>query len=325
MCCALVKSCAAHISLDGHQVTVSTVGYGDMSPETNVGRAAVLVFIVVGIVYFGVEVRGCGAYCERRGCDVFLLDPQTQSLLDLIQEQTVGTGKYLHHPGDHFLLLCGDLSLHTMKELLKEVYHAVRCSCFSSLQRMHAHSCDPCCRIMVTNAVVSRYIIHFLVFVRWMSTCVAASVGDSLCDCHHTRWLCWSRMPLTWTIASGCVTMPSTRTVLCTSRCVSVADKHHREACSSQRMGAACPRCVCMFEFHAVVGFAVVAPQCQGEVFKRGDLERVQASKASAVFFCSNKCATLAPTPTPLSHAPRRDLVVHVAAAFGVGCHQMGS
>lgn len=83
-------------------VTVSTVGYGDMSAHTVVGRVSVLVMIVVGIVLFGV---------------------QTAELMDLIQGETAGTGRYLHREGHDFLLLCGDLSLNTLKEFLHEVYH----------------------------------------------------------------------------------------------------------------------------------------------------------------------------------------------------------
>lgn len=36
------------------------------------------------------------------------------------------TARYLHREGHDFLLLCGDLSLNTLKEFLHEVYHEVR-------------------------------------------------------------------------------------------------------------------------------------------------------------------------------------------------------
>ena len=117
------------------QVTISTVGYGDMSAQTVLGRVAVMCMIIIGVLLFGT---------------------QTADLLDLIQSESVGTGRYaalrlqlnasgprgggrcvrsgadnaaccrfIHNKGDEFVLICGDLSLHTLREMLRELYHSV--------------------------------------------------------------------------------------------------------------------------------------------------------------------------------------------------------
>lgn len=34
--------------------------------------------------------------------------------------------RFIHVKGEEFVLICGDLSLHTLREMLRELYHSVR-------------------------------------------------------------------------------------------------------------------------------------------------------------------------------------------------------
>jgi len=73
-----------------------------MSAGTVLGRITVIIMIVVGILMFTV---------------------QTTDLMELMEGENTGTGRYIHNSKDQFILVCGDLSLQTLKELLQELFH----------------------------------------------------------------------------------------------------------------------------------------------------------------------------------------------------------
>lgn len=65
--------------------TISTVGYGDFSPQTNLSRVTIIVFIVVGVAFFSVE---------------------TAALLDTMADLDSGKGKY-NGKGKHIVVVGG--------------------------------------------------------------------------------------------------------------------------------------------------------------------------------------------------------------------------
>ena len=65
--------------------TISTVGYGDFSPQTNLSRLTIIVFIVVGVIFFSVE---------------------TGRVFDVLSADAAGRGKYTG-PGGHIVVVGG--------------------------------------------------------------------------------------------------------------------------------------------------------------------------------------------------------------------------
>ena len=70
-------------------VTISTVGYGDITPATVLGRLFIIAFIISGIVFFSV---------------------QTNQVLDIVSTQRSGTGKFTNPSGVPYILICGDIT-----------------------------------------------------------------------------------------------------------------------------------------------------------------------------------------------------------------------
>lgn len=83
---ATLAEANTHPSWHAHtQVTISTVGYGDMSAQTVLGRIAVMCMIIIGVLLFGT---------------------QTAELLELIQSESVGTGRCVGRLGLHHSIVC---------------------------------------------------------------------------------------------------------------------------------------------------------------------------------------------------------------------------
>ena len=80
-------------------VTLSTVGYGDMSPSTVIGRMHIIVFIVVGIIVF---------------------TESSTLILDIFLRRRVGLGK--HNPRYKFVLLCGNITIPAVQDFLSEFF-----------------------------------------------------------------------------------------------------------------------------------------------------------------------------------------------------------
>jgi Calcium-activated BK potassium channel alpha subunit/Calcium-activated potassium channel slowpoke-like RCK domain/Ion channel len=87
--------------------TVSTVGYGDLTPKTIVGRYLVIGFIVVGIITF---------------------TDSSARLIALVQTARRGRGSFRNSTGDPFIVICGTPSSAMVSEILEEFYHHERIS-----------------------------------------------------------------------------------------------------------------------------------------------------------------------------------------------------
>ena len=83
-------------------VTITTVGYGDIYAESVVGRSAVLIFIITGILVVGL---------------------QTGRIMELMAEEKQGRGRYVKQPNTRHMVVCGDPSAASLNDFLKEVFH----------------------------------------------------------------------------------------------------------------------------------------------------------------------------------------------------------
>jgi hypothetical protein len=83
-------------------VTVSTVGYGDVSPVSFMGKLAGIVFIVVGVFFFSSNISRISA---------------------LLQSQADGHGRYDVNPGKRHVILTGDVEPVTLRDFALEFFH----------------------------------------------------------------------------------------------------------------------------------------------------------------------------------------------------------
>ena len=94
-------------------ITISTVGYGDLSPDTIVGRLCVIAFVVIGVIVFS--------------------NGLTQ-LAELANNFKSGLGKFTNRSGYPFVLVCGKGSLSMIQDLLHEFYHSERLMISSAVE-----------------------------------------------------------------------------------------------------------------------------------------------------------------------------------------------
>ena len=83
-------------------VTVSTVGYGDVSPVSFLGKAAGIVFIVVGVYFFSTNISHISM---------------------LLQSQVDGNGRYSVQPGKRHIVLTGEVEPVTLRDFAIEFFH----------------------------------------------------------------------------------------------------------------------------------------------------------------------------------------------------------
>jgi hypothetical protein len=83
-------------------VTISTVGYGDLSPETGLGRIVVLIAIFGGIAQFSVAI---------------------QQIVDAVKLNKAGHGSFTPAPRVEPIVICGNPSGTMLMTFLKELFH----------------------------------------------------------------------------------------------------------------------------------------------------------------------------------------------------------
>lgn len=84
-------------------VTLATVGYGDIYPISEGGRAAVVAFIILALV---------------------LLPKQTNELIRLIGTQSVYAREVYKSAAEvPHIVVCGDIELNSFKNFCKELFH----------------------------------------------------------------------------------------------------------------------------------------------------------------------------------------------------------
>jgi hypothetical protein len=95
-------------------ITMATVGYGDFTATTVLGRIFVLVFVVSGVALFA---------------------HNTNKIIGLMEERRRGFGKYIQHYGDAFIIVCGHPQIEIVKHFVDDVFSRE----FSSVGSRAAH------------------------------------------------------------------------------------------------------------------------------------------------------------------------------------------
>lgn len=82
--------------------TLGTVGYGDNSPKTVLSRLLVIMFIVMGVILFSMEI---------------------ENLISLYKLRQVGNPPYKPKPGSKHVLVVGNPSFAQLSAILRELFH----------------------------------------------------------------------------------------------------------------------------------------------------------------------------------------------------------
>ncbi|XP_078421343.1 calcium-activated potassium channel subunit alpha-1-like [Cetorhinus maximus] len=80
-------------------VTMSTVGYGDLTARTTVGQVFMVFFIILGLVLFASHVP---------------------EIIEIIGSHRKYTGKYRRFMGKKYVILCGHITLNSVHDFLKD-------------------------------------------------------------------------------------------------------------------------------------------------------------------------------------------------------------
>lgn len=84
-------------------VTLGTVGYGDNAPQTVPSRLLAIMFIVMGIILFSMEI---------------------ENLIDLYKLRQIGNPPYAPKPDSEHVLIIGNPSFAQLSTILRELFHA---------------------------------------------------------------------------------------------------------------------------------------------------------------------------------------------------------
>ena len=110
-------------------VTVSTVGYGDLSPVSFMGKLAGIIFIVIGVVFFSANIS---------------------RISELLKSQADGHGRYSSKTGKH-IILTGRVEPVTMRDFAMEFCHREHSS--------HRKGGLDMCLVSVHKVDVERYVM----------------------------------------------------------------------------------------------------------------------------------------------------------------------
>lgn len=83
-------------------VTLTTVGYGDISAKTLIGRGLVIVFVVSGIIVFTSKLS---------------------ELSQAFEQRSKGLGRFSPFTGERFVIVCGRPNLATLTDLMDVMFH----------------------------------------------------------------------------------------------------------------------------------------------------------------------------------------------------------
>lgn len=83
-------------------VTITTLGYGDISPRSRAGRAAITLMITASMV---------------------IIPSQISKLSQILSQRSPYSGAY-NHTGRPHVLVCGDVAANSLWHFLREFYHA---------------------------------------------------------------------------------------------------------------------------------------------------------------------------------------------------------
>lgn len=82
---------------------MSTVGYGDITPQTEVGRAIVMISILLAVVLIPIE---------------------SNELRDILMQRSIHDGSY--RSSKNHVILSGNITANSLLDFLQEFYHHVR-------------------------------------------------------------------------------------------------------------------------------------------------------------------------------------------------------